>query len=59
MAKAPNGVRGNGGSPSAGAADTETDAVDEKRRRLLGQLGKGAYTAPVALALMTMTAYAS
>lgn len=35
------------------------DAVDEKRRRLLGQLGKSAYAAPVALTMMTMTAYAS
>lgn len=56
MEKGQNQVRKTVGSATEGA---EMDVVDEKRRRLLGQLGKSAYAAPAALALMTMTAYAS
>lgn len=42
----------------AGRAESAEAPVDERRRRLLAQLGKSSYLAPMALAVMTMKANA-
>lgn len=44
--------------PATAATDMDTDRVEESKRRLLKQLGKGVYVAPVALAMMSTKASA-